>query len=151
MRHASDGYSPEIPMPATNATFDELLTLARSARDRAYAPYSHFLVGAALLTRDGRTFSGCNVENASYGLCNCAERTALFSAIAAGCQPGDFVAMAVIGDCPAPIAPCGACRQVMSELCDGDIPVLLANLHGETQQTSVAELLPGSFKLPQRT
>jgi cytidine deaminase len=137
-------------MLATNATFDELLTCARAARDHAYAPYSRFLVGAALLTRDGRTFNGCNVENASYGLCNCAERTALFSAIAAGCEPCDFVAMAVIGDCPSPITPCGACRQVMSELCDGDMPVLLANLDGETQQTTVAELLPGSFKLPRR-
>jgi cytidine deaminase len=137
-------------MPATDTMLDPLLTIARTAREHAYAPYSNFLVGAALLTRDGRKFSGCNVENASYGLCNCAERTALFSAIAAGCQPCDFAAMAVIGDCPAPITPCGACRQVMSELCDGDMPVLLANLEGETQLTSVAELLPGSFKLPRR-
>jgi cytidine deaminase len=137
-----------MPMSAIDATLEDLLLLARSARDHAYAPYSRFLVGAALLTRDGRRFSGCNVENASYGLCNCAERTALFSAIAAGCQPGDFIAMTVIGDCPAPITPCGACRQVMSELCDADMPVLLANLQGETRQTSVTELLPGSFKLP---
>ena len=137
-------------MSVSATVFDDLIQLARDARDRAYAPYSHFLVGAALLTRDGRRFSGCNVENASYGLCNCAERTALFSAIAAGCQPGDFAAMAVIGDCPEPIAPCGACRQVMAELCDGDMPVRLANLHGKTQQTSVAELLPGWFRLPAR-
>jgi len=128
--------------------FDDLLTLARSAREQAYAPYSHFLVGAALLTRDGRRFSGCNVENASYGLCNCAERTALFSAIAAGCQPGDFAALAVIGDTPDPISPCGACRQVMSELCDDAMPVLLGNLQGARQETTVAALLPGSFKLP---
>jgi cytidine deaminase len=137
-------------MAAIDTTLDPLLAAAHDARSRAYAPYSNFLVGAALLTRDGRTFHGCNVENASYGLCNCAERTALFSAIAAGCQPGDFAAMAVIGDCPAPITPCGACRQVMSELCDDDMPVLLANLLGAKQRTSVAELLPGSFKLPQR-
>lgn len=137
-------------MPATDTTLDQLLALARDARTHAYAPYSQFLVGAALLTRDGRTFNGCNVENASYGLCNCAERTALFSAVAAGYQPGDFAGMAVIGDCPQPITPCGACRQVMSELCNDDMPVLLANLHGETQKTSVAELLPGSFKLPRR-
>jgi cytidine deaminase len=137
-------------MSATDTTLDELLIFARNARDHAYAPYSNFLVGAALLTRDGRKFSGCNVENSSYGLCNCAERTALFSAVAAGCQPRDFAAMAVIGDCPEPITPCGACRQVMSELCDGDMPVLLANLLGHTQRTCVAELLPGSFKLPQR-
>jgi cytidine deaminase len=128
---------------------DDLLALARSARAMAYAPYSRFLVGAVVQTRDGRQFSGCNVENASYGLCLCAERTALFSAVAAGCRPGDFAALAVIADTPDPVSPCGACRQVMAELCDADMPVLLANLGGVTQQTSVAALLPGSFKLPQ--
>ncbi len=135
-------------MPATPNAFDDLLALARSAREQAYAPYSKFLVGAALLTRDGRRFSGCNVENASYGLCNCAERTALFGAIATGCRPGDFVAIAVIADSDAPVSPCGACRQVMAELCDDAMPVLLANLRGDTEQTCVAALLPGSFKLP---
>lgn len=134
-------------MPVSPAAFDDLLSLARDARDMAYAPYSRFLVGAALLARDGRQFSGCNVENASYGLCNCAERTALFSAIAAGCRPGDFMALAVIADTPAPVSPCGACRQVMSELCGDDMPVLLTNLQGHVQQTTVAALLPGSFKL----
>ncbi|KZC20112.1 MULTISPECIES: cytidine deaminase [Rhodanobacter] len=136
-------------MPTTADAFDDLLALARSAREQAYAPYSNFLVGAALLTRDGRRFSGCNVENASYGLCNCAERTALFNAVAAGCRPGDFVAIAVIADTDNPVSPCGACRQVMSELCDDAMPVLLANLHGDTRQTTVTALLPGSFKLPQ--
>ena len=135
-------------MPAISDAFDDLLALARAAREQAYAPYSNFLVGAALLTRDGRRFSGCHGENASYGLCNCAERTALFSAIAAGCRPGDFAALAVVADTENPVSPCGACRQVMSELCDDAMPVLLANLHGDTQQTSVAALLPGSFKLP---
>ncbi len=135
-------------MPAMPDAFHDLLALARSAREQAYAPYSHFLVGAALLTRDGRRFSGCNVENASYGLCNCAERTALFNAIAAGCRPGDFAAIAVIADTDAPVSPCGACRQVMAELCGDAMPVLLANLHGDTEQTSVGALLPGSFKLP---
>jgi cytidine deaminase len=138
----------EIPMSAPDSPFDELLTLAHSARELAYAPYSHFLVGAALLTFDGRRFSGCNVENASYGLCNCAERTALFSAMAAGCRPGDFAALAVTGDCPAPITPCGACRQVMMELCGAEMPVVLANLHGDVRHTTVGELLPGSFALP---
>ena len=135
-------------MPVSPDALDHLLTLARAARAQAYAPYSKFLVGAAVLTRDGRQFSGCNVENAAYGLCNCAERTALFSAIAAGCQRGDFVALAVIADTPSPVSPCGACRQVMSELCHDAMPVLLGNLHGDTEQTSVAALLPGSFKLP---
>lgn len=124
---------------------DVLLTLARQARELAYAPYSRFLVGAAVVTRDGRRFSGCNVENASYGLCNCAERTALFSAVAAGCKPGDFEALAVIGDTQGPISPCGACRQVMSELCSEDMPVWLGNLRGDVQETTVGALLPGSF------
>ncbi|HXD36249.1 MAG TPA: cytidine deaminase [Rhodanobacter sp.] len=135
-------------MPANPLALDDLLDLARAAREQAYAPYSHFQVGAAVLTHDGRRFSGCNVENAAYGLCNCAERTALFSAVAAGCRPGDFVAIAVVADTPQPVVPCGACRQVMAELCDEAMPVLLANLGGDTRQTSVAELLPGSFKLP---
>jgi len=136
-------------MSVSTNTFDDLLALARDARGRAYAPYSHFQVGAAVLTRDGRQFSGCNVENAAYGLCNCAERTALFSAIAAGCRPGDFAALAVIADTRGPVSPCGSCRQVMSELCDDTMPVLLTNLHGDLQETTVAALLPGSFKLPQ--
>lgn len=136
----------EIPMTDVVVP-DVLMNLARQARERAYAPYSRFLVGAALVTRDGRHFSGCNVENASYGLCNCAERTALFSAVAAGCQPGDFAALAVIGDTAGPISPCGACRQVMSELCDETMPVWLGNLTGALQETTVQALLPGSFRL----
>jgi cytidine deaminase len=137
-------------MSATAPLMDELLNLARSAREQAYAPYSNFQVGAALSTRDGRLFSGCNVENAAYGLCNCAERTALFAAIAGGCRPGDFAGLVVIADTPHPVSPCGACRQVMSELCDEAMPVWLANLRGETRETSVEALLPGSFKLPRR-
>ena len=139
----------EIPMSVIVVS-DVLLSLAREAREHAYAPYSRFLVGAAVVTKDGRRFTGCNVENASYGLCNCAERTALFSAVAAGCRPGDFEALAVIGDTPGPISPCGACRQVMAELCDQDMPVWLGNLHGATQETTVASLLPGSFRLATR-
>jgi cytidine deaminase len=129
-----------------HAVSPTLLDLARAARERAYAPYSHFHVGAALETRDGRQFSGCNVENAAYGLCNCAERTALFSAIAAGCQPGDFSAIAVIADSPQPVSPCGACRQVLSELCDPSMQVLLANVAGDTRLTTVEALLPDSFQ-----
>lgn len=136
------------PLSKAPATDDELLALARAARDKAYVPYSKFRVGAALLTRDGRHFSGCNVENAAYGLCNCAERTALFSAVAAGCRPGDFVQMVVVGDTPEPISPCGACRQVMAELCDAQMPVRLANMGDARRDTTVAALLPGSFKLP---
>ena len=124
-----------------------LLDLARRSRERAYAPYSRFQVGAALQTKDGRVFHGCNVENAAYGLCNCAERTALFSAIAAGCKPGDFSAIAVIADTPEPVTPCGSCRQVMAELCASDMPVLLANVAGATRQTTVEALLPDGFRL----
>jgi cytidine deaminase len=133
-------------MASTNLPVDELLHDARAARTRAYAPYSRFLVGAVLLTRDGRRFHGCNVENAAYGLCNCAERTALFTAIAAGCRPGEFAALAVVADTPDAVSPCGACRQVMAELCDQTMPVLLGNLGDQLRQTTVAELLPGSFK-----
>ena len=128
-----------------------LIGAALEARLKAYAPYSHFLVGAALLARDGRVFSGCNVENASYGLCNCAERTAFFSAIAAGCRPGDFTHLAVIGDCDEPVSPCGACRQVMVELGGGQLVVIQANLHGESVATTAAKLLPGAFTLDPTT
>ncbi|MGN2247715.1 cytidine deaminase [Frateuria sp. GZRR35] len=133
-----------MPLPVV----DPLMLAAREARELAYAPYSNFHVGAAVLTRDGRTFTGCNVENASYGLCNCAERTALFGAIAAGCRPGDFVQLAVVADTPGPVSPCGACRQVMAELCDETMPVLMGNLADALQETTVGQLLPGSFRLP---
>ena len=122
-----------------------LIEAARAARERAYAPYSRFHVGAALRTRDGSIFSGCNIENASYGLCNCAERTALFTAIAAGYKTGDFTQLAVIADTPRPCAPCGACRQVILELGGRDLTVIQANLGGEVAQTTAGELLPGAF------
>ena len=135
-------------MDALTPPDDALFQLACAARAHAYAPYSNFPVGAALATHDGRQFSGCNVENAAYSLCNCAERTALFSAIGAGVAPGAFARLVVVGDTPAPISPCGACRQVMSELCAPDMPVLLANLAGQRLHTTVQALLPGAFELP---
>jgi len=137
-----------LPAPLPFPVADPLMLAARRARELAYAPYSHFHVGAAVLTRDGRQFPGCNVENASYGLCNCAERTALFNAMAAGCRPGDFALLAVIADTPAPVSPCGACRQVMAELCGEAMPVLLGNLAGAVETTTVGDLLPGAFQLP---
>lgn len=120
-----------------------LIAEARRAREHAYVPYSRFPVGAALLTDDGAVFRGCNVENASYGLTNCAERTALFKAVSEGKRR--FAALAVIADTPGPVAPCGACRQVMAELCPPDMKVYLANLKGDWKETTVKELLPDSF------
>jgi len=125
--------------------YDNLIAEARAARELAYTPYSRFKVGAALACKDGRVFRGCNVENASYGLCNCAERTAFFSAIASGYTPGDFAALAVIGDTDGPIAPCGACRQVILELGGNDLPVVLTNLKGDVMATTAAEQLPNAF------
>ncbi|MFT8362098.1 MAG: cytidine deaminase [Sporolactobacillus sp.] len=121
----------------------KLIEAARQAMNRAYVPYSHFQVGAALMTRSGRIISGCNIENAAYSLCNCAERTALFKALSDG--ENEFAALAVIANSPRPCSPCGACRQVMSELCPPTMPVILTNLNGQVDHTTVAELLPGAF------
>nr|WP_269435254.1 cytidine deaminase [Burkholderia sp. ABCPW 14] len=124
-----------------------LIEAAKAAREKAYAPYSNFKVGAALATKDGRIFHGCNVENASYGLCNCAERTALFSALAAGYRPGEFATIAVVGETDGPIAPCGACRQVMIELGKPMLEVVLTNMKGDVRVTNAGDLLPDAFYL----
>ncbi|WP_126427739.1 cytidine deaminase [Brevibacillus marinus] len=121
----------------------ELLKQAIEARKRAYVPYSRFAVGAALLSQGGTVYLGCNIENAAYPLCNCAERTALFKAVSEGER--SFQALAVVADSPQPVPPCGACRQVLAELCPPAMPVILANMRGEVLQTTVAELLPGAF------
>jgi cytidine deaminase len=126
-----------------------LIDQALAARSKAYVPYSHFPVGAALLEASGNIRHGCNVENAAYGPTNCAERTALFSAIAAGEAPRSFRVIAVIGDTQEPITPCGICRQVMAELCSPDMPVILSNMSGQYRLTTVAELLPGAFAMPE--
>jgi cytidine deaminase len=123
----------------------QLLQEAILARAKAYVPYSNFAVGAALLDRNGQVHHGCNIENAGYTPCNCAERTALFSAIAQGQQPGSFQMMAVVGDTDEPIAPCGVCRQVMVELCQPDMPILLGNMKSDTRLTTISELLPHAF------
>ncbi|WNQ13464.1 cytidine deaminase [Paenibacillus aurantius] len=128
---------------------DRWIQEARDAREKAYVPYSRFQVGAALVDADGGIHHGCNVENAAYGPTNCAERTALFRAIADGHAPRSFKAIAVIGDTPGPITPCGICRQVMAELCQPDMPVYLTNLKGDIQETTVEALLPGAFMLPE--
>lgn len=125
--------------------YEKLITEATAARLLAYTPYSNFQVGAALECKDGRIFRGCNVENAAYGLCNCAERTAFFSAFAHGYKPGDFAALAVIGQTDGPIAPCGACRQVILELGGNDLPIVLTNLKGDILETTAAGQLPNAF------
>ncbi|MCD1260452.1 cytidine deaminase [Paenibacillus athensensis] len=123
---------------------EQLIEAARKARLKAYTPYSGFQVGAAVLTKQGKVITGCNIENASYGLCNCAERTALFKAYSEG--DVEVEAIAVVADSEGPVSPCGACRQVMLELCPGETPVLLTNLHGDTMETTVDGLLPFGFK-----
>lgn len=123
----------------------KLQEAAIKAMENAYVPYSHFKVGAALLLKDGSIVMGCNVENASYGLCNCAERTALFKAYSDGVQKDDIVAMSIAGATDGPISPCGACRQVMSELLNPETPVYLTNVKGDLKEVTVKDLLPYSF------
>lgn len=124
----------------------ELIKQANLGRECSYSPYSNFKVGAALLLKDGSYIRGCNVENVSYGLSNCAERTTLFKMISEGKNKEDVLAMAIVADTTLPVSPCGACRQVMAELLKADTPVILANLKGDYKQVTVAELLPYSFE-----
>ena len=127
------------------ATKQNLVNTAIEAAKRAYAPYSNFHVGAALLDENGKVYTGCNVENASYGLCNCAERTALFKAVSEGAAP--ITALAVVTlDADGFCSPCGACRQVIHELAR-KATVLLADRNGTWRETTPDELLPGAFSL----
>lgn len=121
---------------------DALIAAARRAREHAIAPYSSFRVGAAIQAADGRIITGCNIENASYGLTMCAERVALFKALSDGIT--GFTAVAVVADTPHPTPPCGACRQLIWEFC-GQVPVALANLETVTSEHSSGELLPWPF------
>lgn len=120
----------------------KLVQAARRVRRRAYAPFSRFRVGAAVETPSGRIYTGCNVESATYGLTVCAERVALFSAVAAGKRK--FRRLAVVADTPRLTPPCGACRQVIWELC-GDCEIILANLKGKTKVVRSRDLLPEPF------
>ncbi|MCM3358402.1 cytidine deaminase [Psychrobacillus sp. MER TA 171] len=122
---------------------EELLKASITAMEKAYVPYSKFPVGAALLTKSGEVILGCNIENASFGLTNCAERTAVFKAVSEGIK--NFTAIAIAGDTDGPISPCGACRQVLAEFCEPNMPVYLTNLKGNVTETTVSELLPGAF------
>jgi len=127
------------------ATRQRLLKLARRAMKNAYAPYSHFRVGAAILTSSGKVFLGCNVENASYGMTNCAERTAIFAAVAALGPKTEVRAVAVVNDHGVPCSPCGACRQVIYEFG----PEALIYFQGKRswQETPITDLLPEGFRL----
>lgn len=122
---------------------NQLINEAKTAREKAYVPYSKFQVGAALLTKDGKVYQGCNIENAAYSMANCAERTAFFKAISEGDL--QFEMLAVVADTPGPVSPCGACRQVIAEFCSPEMKVVLTNLKGDIQETTVAQLLPGAF------
>lgn len=122
---------------------ENLVLESQRAREKAYVPYSNFPVGAALLGDNGKVYHGCNIENSSFSMTNCAERTAFFNAVSDGVQM--FRALAIIGNTEDPISPCGACRQVMIEFCDGEMPVYLSNTKGDVLETTVAELLPGAF------
>jgi len=125
----------------------QLWSAAEAASQRAYAPYSDFHVGAALLTSEGEIVSGCNVENASYGLTNCAERTAIFRAIAEGklSKGISIAAIAVVNRDHQPCSPCGACRQVLAEF--GGAAVVVYEMDGQRKRATVSALLPESFQL----
>lgn len=123
---------------------ENLIVAARQAREAAYAPYSgDFRVGAAVLSANGRIFTGCNIENASFGATVCAERVAIFAAVAAGQR--QIKALAVIADTPEPVAPCGLCRQVLQEF-GSDCQVIMANLNGDYQVLAMADLLPYAYE-----
>lgn len=127
--------------------WDPLVQAALAVRERAHAPYSGYLVGAALELSDGTILAGCNVENRLLGLTVCAERNALFHAIAQGRR--DFVALAVVTASSPPAAPCGLCREALAEFL-ADLPILLTNVQGERTEVRLAELLPHRFELPGR-
>jgi cytidine deaminase len=124
---------------------EQLLQSARAAMQHAYAPYSHFKVGAALLTAENEIFAGCNVENASYGLSNCAERTAIFSAVAQSGPRLVIKAVAVVNDQGVPCSPCGACRQVIYEF--GPQAIVIFQSANGWKDSLITELLPEGFRL----
>ncbi|WP_439507368.1 cytidine deaminase [Yoonia sp.] len=133
--HQSDLTQPEVSM--------SLIDNARAVRENAYAPYSKFKVGAAIRSASGTIYTGCNVENVAYPEGTCAEAGAIAAMIAGG--DTRIAEVAVIADSPKPVSPCGGCRQKIAEFADGDVAVTLATMDGIVQQTTVADLLPGSF------
>ena len=126
-----------------NSNKEKLISKALEARNNAYVPYSKYRVGAAVLSESGEFFTGCNIENASFGLTNCAERTALFKAISEGHTK--FIALAVAVDGAVAAAPCGACRQVIREFFDDSAEIILVNDAGQGVSTTIVGLLPGAF------
>lgn len=129
-----------------NDLFNKLYSEALKAYNNAYTPYSHFNVGAAILLDDGNIVAGANVENASYGLTNCAERTTLFYLYSLGYKKENIKVMLIIANSTRPISPCGACRQVMMELMPKDCKVYLTNLKKDIKEVMVKDLLPYSFE-----
>lgn len=128
-----------------NELIDQLFEEAKKGFDNAYAPYSKFHVGAAILMRDGKFVTGGNIENISFGATNCAERTAVFRAVAMGYKREDFVSIGIYGDTDAPISPCGICRQVLSEFLNLDADVYLFSRSKDVKIMKLEELLPYSF------
>ncbi len=125
--------------------YQKLIERAKEARKLSYSPYSHFPVGAALLTKDGKVYLGANIENASYPLCMCAERNAIYQSYLDGVRKDDIVAIAIVADTPNPCSPCGACRQVISELLRTDADIIMTNLKDETTVVKVKDILPFAF------
>ena len=123
----------------------ELVEKAKEARALSYSPYSNFKVGAAILTKSGEVFVGANIENSSYPLCMCAERNAIYNAMLHGVKKDEIAALALCADTEGPCSPCGACRQVISELLNKGTPIIMANLKGDVQETTPEELLPFAF------
>ena len=125
---------------------NKLIESAKKARLNAYTPYSKFKVGAAILLKNVKIVTGANIVNVSFGLTNCAERTAIFKLISEGYDPKEVIGFSVIGQTKEPISPCGACRQVMAEFFSKDLEVVLANLDGKYLVTTLKDLLPYSFE-----
>ena len=125
-----------------NTEQSRLVEIATEARAKAFAPFSNFKVGAAVLTKSGKIYTGCNVESASYGLTVCAERVAIWKAVSEGEK--EFTNIAVVADTQELTPPCGVCRQIIWEFCD-DIPVTFSNQHGKTETVAMRELLPRAF------
>ncbi len=123
-----------------------LMAEARKAVERSYSPYSHFPVGCALLTKDGKVYTGVNVENVSFGATNCAERSAIFTAVSEGYRPGFIEAVAVAGETEDFLPPCSICRQVLVEMADANTPIYLTRKDGQILQTTVEKLVPYAFE-----